>query len=353
MSACAVNPATVQPAGLTLDQVRGRMAKYQPQIDELLRRYPTKRAVLLQILHVLQGEYGWVPRVGIEGAAEVSATSPAHAFSVVEFYTMYRQIPRGRHLVQVCQTMCCHIQGAENLIHHLEKNLGIHAGETTADGLFTLVRVECLALCGSGPGVMIDDQAIGPKPHRLGQGTIAEGWLDIPDYHPDAANLDAWLAFLREDAKAQGWTKNAVANGTSYQTHSAIGDIVLNTKGHPQGHGASAKPLDGTYAPAAPALNVKAAVTGSAVALTWANDPGAAKLVVERSDDGGNTWREIASVGPRDQKAADTLPEGVTAHYRVIASEKARTARPSVVVSATGVAAAAPAPAATPAPGKA
>ena len=340
MSSCA-NPATVQPADLTLEVVRRRMAKYQPQVDELWRRYPTKRAVLLQVLHLAQGEFGWVPRVAIEWAAEVSACAPAHAFSVVEFYTMYRQVPTGRHLVQVCQTMCCHIQGAEDLIAHLEKTLGIHCGETTSDGLFTLVRVECLALCGSGPGVMIDDEAIGPNPVKLGNGALREGWMDVPDFHPDAACLDRWISFLRQQPQV---------DPVSAQIHSAIGDVVLNTKGHPQGFGATAKPLDGSYAPPAPALNLKAVVTGNAVALTWANDPGAASLLVERSDDGGNSWRELAKVGPRDQKAADTLPEGVTAQYRVTASEKTRTARPSVVVSATGAALVAPA---APAPGKA
>ncbi len=106
MSSCTVNPATVQPAGLTVAQVATRMATYQPQIAELLRRHPTKRAVLLQVLHLVQGEFGWVPRVAIEWSAGVAECAPAHAFSVVEFYTMYRQIPYGRFLVQICQKMC-------------------------------------------------------------------------------------------------------------------------------------------------------------------------------------------------------------------------------------------------------
>lgn len=346
MSSCAVNPATVQPAGLTLDVVKARMAKYQPQIEEQLRRYPTRRAVLLQILHVLQGEFGWVPRVGIEWAAEVASCSPAHAFSVVEFYTMYRQIPYGRYFIQICQTMCCHLQGAEDLIHHVEQKLGIHAGETTTDGLFSLVRVECLALCGSGPGVMIDDQAIGPVPYKLGQPGLREGWMDVPDFHPTNAHLDAWIDFLRSDAAAHPWS---VESGHSFQAHSGIGNQVLNTKGHPQGVGSSAKVLTATYAPAAPALNVRAAAVGQVVTISWVNDPAAASLLIERSDDGGATWRELAKVGPKDQKTADSLPEGTTAHYRVTASEKERTARPSAVVSATG-AATPPPPAAAPAP---
>ena len=311
MSSCSVNPATVQPADLTIEVVRSRMAKHQPKIEEQLRRYPTTGAVLLQVLHLAQGEFGWVPRITIEWAAEVARCSPAHAFSVVEFYTMYRQVPKGRHLIQICQTMCCHIQGAEDLIAHVEKKLGIHVGETTADGVFSLVRVECLALCGTGPGVMIDDQAIGPKPYRLGEKGLREGWMDVPDFHPDGACLDSWIDFLRANVPA-------TAPGASFQEHCAIGSPVLYTKGHPQGVGASAKTLSATYAPAAPALNLRAAVTGQAIALAWANDPAAAKLVVERSDDGGTTWRELATVGPKDQKAADNLAVGVSAHDRVI-----------------------------------
>ena len=327
MSGCHANPATVQPADLTIEAVRARMARYADRVAELRRRYPTRRAVLLQVLHLAQQEFGWVPRVAIQWAAEVSECAPAHAFSVVEFYTMYRQVPTGRHLIQVCQTMCCFIQGSEDLIGHLERTLGIHCGETTADGLFTLVRVECLALCGSGPGVMIDDQAIGPVPYALGAGpALREGHFDVADFHPTPAILDAWVAFLRaQPANAHG----------RHHDHDAIGDIMLNTKGHPAGAGATAAPLPPDYAPPAPALKPSAKVDAGAVTITWINDPATARAVVERSDDGGSSWREIAAVGPRDQKATDRLEPGQSAQYRITAHEKARSARPSAVVTAT------------------
>lgn len=343
MSGCAVNPAEHQPADLTADAVKSRMAKHQARLDELLRRYPVKRGALLQALWLVQEEFGWVPREGIKWAADVSAVSHVHAFGVTEFYTMYRQVPQGRHLIQVCQTMCCHQQGAEDLIAHVEKSLGIHSGETTADGVFTLVRVECLALCGTGPGVMIDDQAIGPEPHRLGEGKLSERHLDVPDFHPSAAALDRWISFLRAEAAKQPERKQQF-------TPDAIGRVVLNTKGHPGAVGAAAKPLAPAYYPAPPALKLAAAVTGDAVALSWMNDGGCTRIVVERSDDGGGSWRELASPSPKDQKVADKLPEGVTAQYRVIAHEKDRVARPSAVVSATGKPPAAPA---APAPVKA
>lgn len=321
MSSCA-NPATVQPADLTVDAVRARMGRYATAIAELKRRYPTRRAVLLQVLHLAQQEFGWVPRVAIEWAAEVSDSSPAHAFSVVEFYTMYRQVPMGRHLIQVCQTMCCHIQGAEDLIAHLEKKLGIHAGGTTADGVFSLVRVECLALCGSGPGVMIDDQAIGPVPHPLGKGALREAHFDVPDFHPTPAVLDAWIDFLKSQPAVQG----------RHHDHDALGDIVLETKGHPQGLAAAAKPLANDYFPACPALKVAAKAADGTVTVTWSNDPSfTVKAVVERSDDGA-AWRQVAEVGPKDQKATDKLEAGASAKYRVIVHEKDRVANPSAVV---------------------
>jgi NADH:ubiquinone oxidoreductase subunit E len=337
MSAATCNPATVQPADLTIEQVRERMAKHSTVIEELVRRYPAKRAVLLQVLWLAQQEYGWLPRVCILWAAEVAACAPAHAFGVVEFYTMYQQVPRGRHLIQICQTMCCGLYGAEKLIEHVEHRLGIHAGETTKDGLFTLVRVECLALCGTGPGVLIDDEAIGP-----------EQFEQLPEnFHPGPADLDRWIDRLSAAAKSP-MTMSSV---------DPLGAIVLNTKGHPGAPGAAAKANTAVYAPAPPALKPNAVATGSAIALTWVNAPETVKVVVEKSADNGATWTELASVGPKDQKAADTLPEGVSAQYRFIAHEKARVARPSAVVSATGkppppppAPAAAAAPAGSPAP---
>ena len=77
--------------------------------------------------------------------------------SVATFYTMYKKAPTGEHLIQVCHTLSCALVGADKLIGHLEKTLGIKVGETTADGKFSLMRVECLAACGSGPMAQIND----------------------------------------------------------------------------------------------------------------------------------------------------------------------------------------------------
>ncbi len=357
MSHACANPAEHQPKDLTAAVVAGRMARYQARVTELLARYPVKRGALLQALWLVQEEFGWVPREAIKWAADTSAVSHVHAFGVTEFYTMYRQVPAGKHLVQVCQTMACHQQGAEDLIAELEKSLAIHCGQTTPDGLFTLVRVECLALCGSGPGVMIDDQAIGPEPHALGGGEdLREGHLEVPDFHPTGAVLERWFAFLRAEHQRQGGVR-AAGGQLMPPPCDSVGRLVLGSLGHPGAPGAAAKVQAPGYAPAPPALKLSAAVTGDAIGLSWLNDPGCTRIVVERSDDGGSSWRELCSPSPKDQKAADKLPAGVTAHYRVLAFERERAARASVVVAATGKPPPPPPPppaaAGTPAAGKA
>ncbi|MCS6969865.1 MAG: NAD(P)H-dependent oxidoreductase subunit E [Planctomycetes bacterium] len=325
----AHHPASVQPVDLDLAQVRARMERYAPQVAELVRRYPVRRAILLQVLHLVQQEFGWVPRVAIRWAAEVSGVSPVHAFSVVEFYTMYRQVPMGRHLIQVCHTMCCHIQGSEQLIAHLERRLGIRCGETTADGLFSLVRVECLALCGTGPGVMIDDQAIGPTPHPLG-GELREEHLAVPNFHPTPAVLDAWIDFLREQAA------RAPHPGRHHE-HDALGGLIIGSAGHPGAEGASAQPLPADYAPACPAFKVAARRDGEQAVITWVNDPLlTVRCTVERSQDRGASWQPVAEVGGKEQRACVAQPAGVAAAYRIIAHEKTRSARPSAVVEVPG-----------------
>ena len=78
-------------------------------------------------------------------------------FGVATFYTMFNLTPVGRHHLQVCRTLSCSLMGADRLFAHLEQKLGITHGETTADGRFTLRRVECLAACGNGPCLQVNE----------------------------------------------------------------------------------------------------------------------------------------------------------------------------------------------------
>ena len=150
----------------------GRPAEFPPEalsrIDRILSRYPTKQAALLPVLWVAQETWGWISREAAEEVARILELSPAHVSGVLTFYTMYNLEPVGRHLLQFCTSISCHIAGAGGLLDHCRRRLGIDLGQTTSDGRFTMVEVECIAGCDRAPSMMIDDTYHEPMdPSRL------------------------------------------------------------------------------------------------------------------------------------------------------------------------------------------
>jgi NADH-quinone oxidoreductase subunit E len=120
-------------------------------------RYPTKRAVLLPALHAIQHEYNWIPMQAIEEVAEFLEISPAEALDTATFYEEYWLKPKGKYLLQVCRSLSCEICGSKKITEHLKKTLGIEVGETTADGQYTLVELECLGSCGTAPAMLVNE----------------------------------------------------------------------------------------------------------------------------------------------------------------------------------------------------
>jgi NADH-quinone oxidoreductase subunit E len=126
------------------------------KLQEILERYPTKMAATLPLLHLCQEQEGWVSEEVMQWVARRLDVSPAHVQGVVTFYTLYNQHPVGKHQVWVCKTLPCALRGGLDVLAHCEKKLGIHAGETTADGKITLRSAECLASCGTAPMMQVD-----------------------------------------------------------------------------------------------------------------------------------------------------------------------------------------------------
>ena len=120
-------------------------------------RYPTKRAVLLPALHMVQHKYNWIPTQAIEEVAHFLEIAPSEALDTASFYEEYWLKPKGKYLLQVCRSFTCEICQSEELTNHLRKKLNIEAGETTADGKFTLVELECLGACGTAPVALINE----------------------------------------------------------------------------------------------------------------------------------------------------------------------------------------------------
>lgn len=127
------------------------------RIQKILTRYPTKQAALLPVLWVAQETWGWISREAAEEVARVLDLPPSHVDGVLTFYTMYNLRPVGRHLLQVCTSISCYLAGAEGLIEQCRARLGIGLEETSKDGKFSLVEVECIAGCDKAPSIMVND----------------------------------------------------------------------------------------------------------------------------------------------------------------------------------------------------
>src|SRR5207247_3806932 len=116
-----------------------------------------KRAVLLPVLHHLQHAYGWIPVQAMEEVAAFLEVSPAEVMDTATFYEEYWLKPKGQYLLQVCRSLSCEFCGSRAITDHLPQKLGIEPGETTADGKFTLIELECLGSCGPAPAVLVND----------------------------------------------------------------------------------------------------------------------------------------------------------------------------------------------------
>jgi NADH-quinone oxidoreductase subunit E len=154
----ALNPRVGEHGALSCGRALAFSRETREDFERLLTRYPTKQAALLPTLWLAQREWGWIPREAVDYVASLLDLSPAFVWGVVTFYTMYNRAPVGRNLIQVCTSISCHLNGASEVYAECRKRLGdLKPGETTADGKFTVVEVECLAQCDKAPAVMVND----------------------------------------------------------------------------------------------------------------------------------------------------------------------------------------------------
>ncbi len=131
-------------------------ADRERELETILTRYPTKMAACLAALHLCQDQQGHIDDDAMLFVAHRLDLPPAHIKGVVTFYTLYNQKPVGKHQVWVCRTLPCALRGSGKILEHCEARLGIHAGETSADGKVTLRTAECLASCGTAPMMQVD-----------------------------------------------------------------------------------------------------------------------------------------------------------------------------------------------------
>jgi NADH-quinone oxidoreductase E subunit len=178
----------------------------QKRLREIVARYPSARSAMLPCLHLVQAETGYITPEGIQAVAEAIGVKPDEVESVVTFYSMYTQEPKGRYVIKVCTSISCYLRGCDGVMAYLEERLGIKRGETTSDGRFTLESAECLAACGMAPAVQVN-------------GRFVENVTD--------SDASALIGYLENDGAveeiASPW--HPISDGRGMATVTAIGAI--------------------------------------------------------------------------------------------------------------------------------
>jgi NADH-quinone oxidoreductase E subunit len=127
------------------------------RIDQALAlQYPAGE--LIAVLHLLQSEAGFIGRVQMDAVAQLLGVPAAKVSGVATFYHFFRLQPAGRFQISVCTGTACYVKGADKVVAKLVEELGIDLGETTSDGLFSLVQARCLGMCGLAPVLMVNDE---------------------------------------------------------------------------------------------------------------------------------------------------------------------------------------------------
>ena len=136
---------------------------FQSTVQRIIARYPEgkQKSALLPVLHLAQAEFGgWLSTETMDYVAGLLDIKPIEVYEVATFYTMFNLKPVGKCVLVVCRTGPCWLRGSEDIVAYINEKLGIADGETSADGMFTLKTVECLASCGTAPVMQVGDHYI-------------------------------------------------------------------------------------------------------------------------------------------------------------------------------------------------
>ena len=132
--------------------------KLYAQIANVIDLYKDREGSLIQVLHLAQQIYGYLPLELQKFIAENMNLPLSEVSGVVSFYSFFSTTPRGKHTIRVCLGTACYVRGGKRVLEHLQQKLGIDIGKTTEDGQFTLEVARCIGACGLAPTMMIDEK---------------------------------------------------------------------------------------------------------------------------------------------------------------------------------------------------
>jgi NADH-quinone oxidoreductase subunit E len=136
------------------------MARFTPENEalarEIIARYPRPKSATIPLCHLAQEQDGHLTDDAMAHVAEMVGCTAAEVMGTASFYEMFKMHPVGKYCVNVCTNISCLLVGGEELLAHAEESLGVRAGGTTSDGLFTLEDVECIAACTEAPALQVN-----------------------------------------------------------------------------------------------------------------------------------------------------------------------------------------------------
>ena len=163
-------------------------------VKSILSKYPDnyKQAAMIPLLDLAQRQYGgWLPLAAMNKVSQICEVAPVRVYEVASFYTMFHRTPVGTYFLQVCGTTPCMICGSEEIMQVIQDELGIKNGETTKDGMFTLLEVECLGACANAPMIQMNDdyyECLTPQSVR----ELLQACRDNKDHSNQAIPMGKW-----------------------------------------------------------------------------------------------------------------------------------------------------------------
>lgn len=143
-------------------QVQGCIDQnYIDDVKQIAQAYRERPDQIVDILHKVQALRNYLPPEAMAAVAKVLDLPESQVYSVATFYSMFSVVPRGRHIIRVCESPPCHVMGSERMLDVVSRFLNVEPGRTTSDGRFTLETTSCLGVCGVAPAMMIDDDVHG------------------------------------------------------------------------------------------------------------------------------------------------------------------------------------------------
>lgn len=144
------------------------------KIGEICKSFNSDPGELINVLHKVQGTFGYLPAEVQEVVAEKLNISVAKVYGVVTFYSFFTMIPKGKHPISICTGTACYVRGAEKVLEEFKKELKIEVGETSGDGKFSIACLRCVGACGLAPVVMVGDKTYGRVAPEMVKDIIAE-----------------------------------------------------------------------------------------------------------------------------------------------------------------------------------